>query len=237
VTEEWQKMKINDFLNNRISSISSSLYIRVLRKKGVTVGPGTVFFSGSRNIDPQRPYLVEIGRNCIFSNGVQVFTHGFDWAVLREKYGEVLGSSGKVVIGNNVFFGVNAVVLKGVRIGNNVIIGAGSIVTHDIPDDSVAAGNPCKVIMSLEEYFQKRKKAYVEEAKKYAYEIYVKSGKVPKQDNFLEEFPLFLKRDGVWGKLPVKKQLGSTFNRFLNSKPLYNSFEDFLLDAGIPVDK
>lgn len=51
-----------------------------------------------------------------------------------------------VRIGNNVWIGMNSVVMRGVTIGNNVIIGANSIVTKDIPDNAIAAGNPCKVI-------------------------------------------------------------------------------------------
>lgn len=62
-----------------------------------------------------------------------------------------------VSIGNNVFIGVNSTILKGVHIGNNVIIGANSLVNKDIPDNCVAAGNPCKVRMTLEEYYEKKK--------------------------------------------------------------------------------
>ena len=49
-------------------------------------------------------------------------------------------------IGNNSIIGINSVVLPGIRIGNHVVIGAGSIVTKDIPDNCIAAGNPAKVI-------------------------------------------------------------------------------------------
>lgn len=55
----------------------------------------------------------------------------------------------KIVIENNVWLGVNVVVLKGVRIGLNSVIGANSVVTKDIPANVVAAGNPCKVIKEL----------------------------------------------------------------------------------------
>ena len=72
---------------------------------------------------------------------------------------------GGVKIGDNVFIGMQTTILKGVHIGNNVIIGANSLVNKDIPDNCVAAGNPCKVIMSLEEYHEKRKAAQVDEAK------------------------------------------------------------------------
>jgi acetyltransferase-like isoleucine patch superfamily enzyme len=60
------------------------------------------------------------------------------------------GASAPVVIGNRVWLGVNVMVLKGVTIGENSVIGAGSVVTRDIPANTVAAGNPCKVIKSLD---------------------------------------------------------------------------------------
>nr|AAP32719.1 EpsE [Lactococcus cremoris] len=59
---------------------------------------------------------------------------------------------------------MNTTILKGVHIGKNVIIGAGSLVNRDIPDNSVAAGNPCKVIRPLSEYYEKRKKVQLQEA-------------------------------------------------------------------------
>ena len=57
-----------------------------------------------------------------------------------------------IVIGSNVWIGMNAVILPGISIGDNVVIGAGSVVTADIPSDSIAAGNPCKVIKEKPPY-------------------------------------------------------------------------------------
>ena len=54
-----------------------------------------------------------------------------------------------ITIGDNVWIGGNVIVLPGVKIGSNCTIGAGSVVTKDIPDNSVAVGNPCKVIKTL----------------------------------------------------------------------------------------
>jgi len=54
-----------------------------------------------------------------------------------------------VSIGENVFIGDNVLILKGVNIGKNAVIGAGSVVTSDIPENAVAAGNPCRVIRIL----------------------------------------------------------------------------------------
>lgn len=56
---------------------------------------------------------------------------------------------GDVYIGENTFIGMNTIITKPVTIGKNCIIGAGSIVTKDIPDNCVAAGNPCKIIKTL----------------------------------------------------------------------------------------
>lgn len=56
-----------------------------------------------------------------------------------------------IKIGKNVWIGANCVILPGVEIGDNTIIGAGSIVTKNIPSDSIAVGNPCKVIKSINE--------------------------------------------------------------------------------------
>src|SRR5699024_300196 len=57
----------------------------------------------------------------------------------------------KVTIGDNVWIGGNTVILPGVHIGSNTVIGAGSVVTKDIPDWVVAAGNPCRVIKKITE--------------------------------------------------------------------------------------
>lgn len=61
------------------------------------------------------------------------------------------GQSAPVVIGNNVFIGMNSIVLKGVTIGENSVLGAGSVVSRSIPSDSIAAGNPAVVLRKLSE--------------------------------------------------------------------------------------
>lgn len=63
----------------------------------------------------------------------------------------------RVEIGDNVFVGADAIILPNVKIVNQVIIGAGSVITHDIPDDSVAVGNPARVIKKCSEFLRERK--------------------------------------------------------------------------------
>lgn len=61
-----------------------------------------------------------------------------------------------ITVGDNVWFGAGVQVMPGVTIGNNVVIGGGSVVVKDIPDDSVAVGNPCKVLRKITDEDRKK---------------------------------------------------------------------------------
>ena len=86
---------------------------------------------------------VKIGDNCQLAPNVAIYTAGHPiYPTTRNslyEYGKA------VTIGDNVWIGGNTVICPGVTIGSNVVIGAGSVVVKDIPDWSLAAGNPCKV--------------------------------------------------------------------------------------------
>lgn len=90
---------------------------------------------------------VIIGDNCMFAPNVSIYTAGHpihpDTRNSSFEYGK------KVTIGNNVWLGGNVIVCPGVHIGNNVVVGAGSVVTKDIPDWSIAVGNPCRIIRKI----------------------------------------------------------------------------------------
>lgn len=85
---------------------------------------------------------VFIGPNC----GFYTAGHPLDY----ETRNKGLEYAKPIKVGNNVWFGGNVTVLPGVKIGDNSVIGAGSVVTKDIPENSVAVGNPCKVIKKIE---------------------------------------------------------------------------------------
>lgn len=143
----------------------SASYVSYLRSLGMVIEDDTVIYVPTKcQIDTTRPWMIEIGRNVSITEGVTILTHGYDWSVFKGKYGDVLGSAGHVRIGDNVFIGMNSTILKGVEIGDNVVIGAGSVVTKSIPSDSVAVGDPCRVIGDIDSYLEKRRAAQVDEA-------------------------------------------------------------------------
>lgn len=144
---------------------SSQDYVNYLRSNGMVIGNNTVIYlSNNCVIDQTRPWMIEIGDNVSITTGVTILTHGYDWSVFKGIYGDVLGSAGRVKIGNNVFIGMNSTILKGVTIGNNVVIGANSLINKNAPDNSVVVGNPQRVVCDIDSYLEKRRAAQVAEA-------------------------------------------------------------------------
>ena len=90
---------------------------------------------------------VTIGDNCQLAPNVAIYTAGHPVHPDTRNSGYEYGIS--VTIGDNVWIGGNSVICPGVRIGSNTVIGAGSVVTKDIPDWVIAAGNPCRVIREI----------------------------------------------------------------------------------------
>ena len=100
------------------------------------------------------PWIITIGDNVYLTDGVRFVTHDGGTLILRNEIPD-LEITKPITIGNNVYIGVDTLILPGVNIGNNVVIGARSVVTHDIPDNSVAVGVPARVIKPLDEYKEK----------------------------------------------------------------------------------
>lgn len=212
----------------------SQTYIAHLKQAGMRIGERVAIFSPRTTcIDETRPWLISIGDDVQIARGVTILTHGYDWSVMKGLYGDVLGSSGAVSIGNNVFIGMNAIILKGVHIGNNVIIGAGSVVCKDIPDNVVAAGNPARVITTLEEYYKKRKSLQEQEAEELVRLYRERYGKEP-DERALHEF-FFLFENGERELHPAfahMMQLVGTeelaYQKLRSNTPAYHSMQEFL---------
>jgi len=92
---------------------------------------------------------VRIGDDCMLAPRVGIYTATHPLDPLARTSGAELGK--KIVIGNRVWIGGNAVIVPGVRIGNDVVVAAGAVVTKDVPNRAVVAGNPAKIIKMIPE--------------------------------------------------------------------------------------
>jgi len=222
---------------------TSETYVKKLRKMGMVIGEGTKFINPrTTTIDETRPWMIKIGNGCCITSGVTILTHDYGWSVLKAVYGEVIGSAKKVSIGDYVYIGMHTTIVGGVTIGNNVIIGANSLVSRDIPDNVVVAGNPARVIGTLEEYYHKRKSLEIGEAVEMAQIYYETYKEVPPIEIMREHFWLF---ENNWNSInPKFKKVNGlvygseeiTKNRFIEHTPVFRNYEEFLNYCNIPND-
>lgn len=124
--------------------------VKRYRAKGVTIGENTELYN--TKIDNLRPFLVSIGSNTLIT-GARILTHD---ASTKKALGYT--KIGKVQIGDNVFIGINSIILPNVTIGNNVIVGAGTVVAKDIPDNTVAVGNPMQFVGNYDDNVARNRK-------------------------------------------------------------------------------
>lgn len=103
------------------------------------------------------PWIITLGNRVFITDGVKFITHDGGTLLFRDRVPD-LEITKPIVVGDNVYFGNNVILLPGVTIGSNVVIGAGAVVTKDIPDNSLVVGVPAKVIKTADEYFEKLQK-------------------------------------------------------------------------------
>lgn len=119
---------------------------RILYPERITVGtccaPG---LAGSCYIQARNG--ITIGNNLWTGPGVGLISSNHDLNDYRRHL-----TSKPLTIGDNVWIGMNAVLLPGIRVGNNVAIGASAVVNRDLPDDVIAVGNPCRIVKKKHPY-------------------------------------------------------------------------------------
>jgi maltose O-acetyltransferase len=131
---------------SELISLPHKLRTRWLLKNGLKLGKNC-YIAPSVLIDQTFPWLISIGDDCTLTYNVTILAHDAS----TKKYLNYT-KIGAVTIGNRCFVGAGSIILPNVNIGNNVIIGAGSVVTHSIPDNSVVAGNPAKIINNIQDF-------------------------------------------------------------------------------------
>lgn len=220
-------MNIKNLLKRIIdpNHYSSEAYIQYLRNSGVHIGEKTIVYAPRHtSIDIQKPHLISIGSYCKITTGVIILAHDYSISVARRVFGEFIGGTAPTKIGDNCF------------------LGAGSVVGGKYPDNVVIAGNPARVVCTLDEYYQKRKNRWVDDAKRCALEIYHNTGRLPTIEEMKDGFYwLYAPRtqESVESHKNFFTLTGDDYEdvckNFLASDPVYLSFEDFLKDCGIKL--
>jgi acetyltransferase-like isoleucine patch superfamily enzyme len=146
--------KINDlFFMLIMSKVNYAIY------KGVLIGRNCRIYIRDFGSEP---FLIEIGDKVTVTSGVKFITHdGTTW-LMRDKRGRRHFYQ-KIVIGSNVFIGVNSIIMPGVKIENNVIVAAGSVVTKSVPYGVIIAGVPAKIIGKFEDVEKRMLDNYISE--------------------------------------------------------------------------
>lgn len=140
----------NDIIHQLFKEVKGGFYIAAPFNcdYGTNISIGDAFFANYNCVILDGAEVtfgdhVLIGPNCSFNTP----NHAIDPGLRQDGY-EICKA---IHVGNNVWFGSNVCVLQGVTIGDNSIIAAGSVVTKDIPENVIAAGNPCKVLRKITE--------------------------------------------------------------------------------------
>ncbi|MBN9338094.1 MAG: acyltransferase [Chryseobacterium sp.] len=135
-------------------SIYKKAYIEICKSRGMKVGKDVIFIEAPAF--GSEPYLIEIGDRTKITAGCTFINHDGAMYVIRsmEKYADAR-NFGRIKIGSNCFVGNNCIFLPGSQMGNNCILGAGSVLNSSMPDNTVFAGTPAKLICTIEEYGDK----------------------------------------------------------------------------------
>ncbi|MEQ8763439.1 MAG: acyltransferase [Planctomycetota bacterium] len=129
--------------------------VELLRYRGAVVGRN-VFIDKNVEIEQRASFLLEIGDGVGIGENCRIILHDSStWS-----HCDLPTKFGKVVLRDRVYVGVSSIILCGVEVGAGTVIGAGSLVTKSLPAGVVAAGVPCKVLDTIENYSARMREVY-----------------------------------------------------------------------------
>lgn len=215
---------------------SSEAYVKFLRKHGCKIGDRVFFYSPRlTTIDDARMDWISIGSNTKITQGVVILAHDYSPSVFLHANHRMLLAGGKyTTVGSNCFLGINCIILPGCNVGNNCIIGAGAVVCTDIPDNSVVAGNPAKIIKRIEESCENHSNAYLGDAKRNVKHFKQSQRRLPEIKELHGFAFLFLRRsEKNWSKyftdyLCHDNDRNDIRSAFFETKPIFESYDDFI---------
>lgn len=126
-------------------------HVNYVKKIGVNLGQNVHIYGNPYSMFGTEPWCITLGNNVHITKEVLFVTHDGGTLLFRDKIPD-LEITKPIKVGNNVYIGVRSIILPGVNIGNECIIAAGSIVTKDVPDNSVVGGVPARIIKTTSDY-------------------------------------------------------------------------------------
>lgn len=141
---------VRKIISKLMNFLPAEKYARLI---GVKVGKSCRI--ASRNFSGE-PYLITIGNHVQICRGVSFYTHGGGHVVRRKVHD--FDFFGKIKVEDWVYVGAFSHIMPGVTIGEGSIVAAGSVVTKSCPPQSVVAGNPARIVSTIDEFFAKNEK-------------------------------------------------------------------------------
>ena len=130
------------------------------RSLGVTIGADAWLISTGIGTWGSEPFLIRIGDRVLITAGVRFVTHdGAVWPFRRQL--PKIDRIAPIVIGDDCFIGMNAIILPGVTIGDSSVVGAGAVVNRDVPPRTIVAGVPARPVCTIDEYFAKHQGNFI----------------------------------------------------------------------------
>ena len=148
-------------------------------KGKISIGKYSLITPGVRIMSAEK---IEIGDACMIAHGAYI--SDADWHGIYDR-AQPVGTTKPINIKDNVWIGDSAIVCKGVTIGKNSIIGAGSVVTKDVPENCIYAGNPAKFIKKLDAKEFNTRKDFFRDPKKLAYDFDMLDKHTLKNNSFI----------------------------------------------------
>ena len=148
-------------------------------KGEISIGKYSLITPGVRIMSAEK---IEIGDACMIAHGAYI--SDADWHGIYDR-AQPVGTTKPINIKDNVWIGDSAIVCKGVTIGKNSIIGAGAVVTKDVPENCIYAGNPAKFIKKLDAKEFNTRKDFFRDPKKLAYDFDMLDKHTLKNNSFI----------------------------------------------------
>lgn len=145
------QLVLKKFFNFFLKLDVEKVYLNRAKSLGIKFGNGCRFYSANFSTEP---YLIELGDHVTITEGVRFITHDGGVWIYRDEFPNI-ELFGSIIIGNNVFVGLNAIILLNTEIGDNCIVAAGAVVKGKFASNSIIGGIPAKVIGNTNEYYLK----------------------------------------------------------------------------------